>query len=699
MIKLKIGLIFILPQLVISQTDYPESQKIPVENSYHEIKVIDNYQWLEYQQTDDVKDWIKAQNKLTNRILKKTSRTLKSESQMNSFMYSKTSGYYGDIIDENSKNKYYFALCNTSNNSTPSLCYKNGIDSEYDILVRSSALSPRGDANISNYTPSKGNDYLAFQYNLNGSDWRELRIVKVKKRRFYSEVIKHIKSSAINWLRDGFFYEKYPFDSLRAKTKKTSIMYHKVDTNPSDDKLIFKSRKDEEYIDIYGAPDESFFIIKKENIDTKVFSYFYLDANDNDLKFKPFLINIKYDLGSLTFKEHQIFATTSINDKEQLISIPKSDPSKFKIISPIYDDAVIEDYSILDDRAVVLYYSKNGNLITLVNLDGQILNETTTPNGMSVNGMSYNRTFDEFFFYLESYTIPKVLYKLNLESFEYEIVKQTKVNFDPKGYKFIEQTFESKDGVHVPIKIIYKDSLYKNSQTPFLLTTYGGYGIIDSQSFNPGVVYFIENGGAFAYVDIRGGGALGKDWWEAGKRHNKQNGITDFISAAEFLVEQNYTSPQNIAIKGSSHGGLIVAASAVQRPDLFGAAVINVAALDMLRFENFTVGATPTNLLEFGSVTNSIDFDNLYSYSPYHNVDDSINYPSMLITTGFYDNRVPPLHSFKFAARLQNNPSQQNPILLWTRKKTGHNGALNKNDKLEENSFIYSFLFNEVNKH
>ena len=691
-------LIFLLPQFVISQIIYPESPKKPIEDFYHEIKVIDDYQWLEYQETDEVQDWIKAQNKLSKKNLKKTSRDLNSESQMNSLMYQKTGNYFGEIIDKSAKNEYYFSLCHTSNTATPSLCYKKGMDDEYDILVKSSALSSRDDINISYYKPSKNDDYLAFQYNRNGSDWRELRIVKVKKRRFYSEIIKHTKSSAILWLRDGFFYEKFPFDSLRAKTKKPSIMYHKVDTDPSTDKLIFKSRKDSEYVDIYGAPDESYLIIKKENIDTKIFSYFYLDANDNDLKFKPFLINIKYDLGSFTFKDQQIYATIFINEKEQLISIPKADPTKFKVISPIYDDAVLQDYSVLDNKAIILYSSKNGNLLTVVNFEGLILKEIVTPNGLSANGMSYDTTFNEFFFYLESYTIPRVLYKLDLETFKYEMVNQTKVGFDPKGYKFIERTFTSQDGVEVPIKIVYKDSLSKKSKTPFLLSTYGGYGIIDSQTFNPGIVFFIENGGAFAYVNIRGGGELGKDWWESGKRLNKQNGITDFISAAEFLVEQKYTSPKKIAIKGSSHGGLIIAASAIQRPDLFGAAVINVAALDMLRLENFTVGATSTNILEFGTVSNRLDFDNLYSYSPYHNIDDTVNYPSMLITTGFYDNRVPPLHSFKFAARLQNNPSQQNPILLWTQKKTGHNGALNKNDKLKENSFIYGFLFNEVNK-
>ena len=502
----------------------------------------------------------------------------------------------------------------------------------------------------------------------------------------------------IHWLGDGFFYEKFPFDSLRAKTRKPSIMYHKIDTDPSEDVLIFKSRRDNEYISMYGAPDESFFIIKKENIDTHVFSYFYLNANDNDINFKPFLMNIKYDLEGFRFRENQIYATTFIENKKEVVSIPKDNPDSLNILSKHYSDTVLANYSILEDAIVLHLLTKGGSIFSLVDEDGRLLKETKLPDGLSVSGMRYNKIFKKFFFYLQSFTVPSVLYTLNLETFNYELVNQTSVGFNPKGYKFIKQRFKSNDGESIPIAIIYKDSLLKNSSTPFLMSTYGGYGQISSKSYNPGIVYFIENGGAFAYVDIRGSGELGKQWWDKGKGVNKPNGIQDFVSAAEFLIDNKYTSAKKIAIRGSSHGGLIVAAAAIKRPELFGAVEVNVGVLDMLRFSQFTVGATPTNILEFGDVDKVLEFENLYSYSPYHNIETTVNYPSMLITTGAYDNRVPPLHSFKFAAKLQNNPAQKNPILLWTQKRTGHFGAIEMYDRLDETSYVYGFLFNEVHK-
>lgn len=694
--KLLLFFIVFFPQFIVAQLDYPESPKKPIVDVYHDVEVIDDYQWLENQESKDVKDWIKQQNRLSLRYLKKLARTTKSESQMNNFMFSDIGGYTGKVLNKHPKNKVYFRLFYNSNSSTPSLYYKMGIDDDYDMLVNTSNMSSRDDIEITHYQPSKNDKYLAYQYNRNGSDWEEIRIVKVRKRRFYREVLKQAKTPEILWLREGFFYEKYPFDSIRAKSKKPSIMYHKIDTDQSEDVLIFKSRKESEYVNIYGAPDESFFLIKKENIETKKFSYFYLAANDFDLNFKPFLMNIDYDLSRFDFHDNQIYASTIINEKRQLISIPLDDPYKFKLISPSYDNAVLTSFKAIGDNVLLLYTSSVGNLLTLVDGKGTILKETTTPNGLSVSAMGYDKAFEEFFFHLESYTIPRVLYKLDLDTFEYNVVEQTSVNFNPKGYKFIQQKFRSKDGTQVPINIVYKDTLTKNSKTPFLMAAYGGYGTVNSPSYNPGIVYFIENGGAFAYVDIRGGGTLGNQWWEEGKRLNKKNGITDFISAAEYLIEQNYTSPKKIAIRGTSHGGLITAASALQRPDIFGAAVVNVGVLDMLRFENFTVGGATANISEFGTVSNRQDFQNMYSYSPYHNINYTTDYPSMLITTGMYDNRVPPLHSFKFAARLQNNPSQTNPILLWTQKKTGHFGATNRSDILEENTYVYGFLFNAL---
>ena len=686
---------FVKPTL--GQINYPITIKKPVVDIYHGNKIIDDYRWLEFQENDSVKEWIDSQNKLSVKYLKKLTRSNQTDEQINKYMFSEMGDYNGKIKPDNDE-KYYFRYFVNASNTTPSLYYKKGINSKYYILVNSSTLSAKDKIDIDYYKVSKNNTHLAYQYNRNGSDWHEIRVVKIDKKRHYQNVLKHTRRTGIFWWNNGFFYKKYPFDSINATYKKPTIMYHSIGTKQNDDKLMFKSYSDDEDISIIGTKDESFYITKRENSKTEIFNYYLFNPQiDKDkIGFRPFLINTKYDLSFHTKKDSIIYAKTVINEKTQLISININEPTKFNLISPAYQHHALQHIEMMDDFIVLSYYALEGSILTKINYDGEVLNECVLPKGLSVNSLSYDENYSEFFFYLSSYTIPQVLYKLDLETFKYELVGETEVNFDFKGYKFQQDYFTSHDGVKVPIFIVYKDSLKTDKSTPFLMKTYGGYGLTNVPHYNPGIVYFIENGGAFAYVDIRGSGGFEKGWHEEGRRLKKLNGIKDFISAAEYLIKKQYTAPKKIAITGTSHGGLIMAASITQRPDLFGSAVINVGVLDMLRFEKFTIGSAVLNIQEFGSVTKIDDFNNMLSYSPYHNTDSSINYPSTLLVTGDYDNRVPPLHSYKFAAKLQNNASQVNPVLLWTQDKAGHSGANTRDGLKEQNIFIYGFLYHQL---
>ncbi len=681
---------------VLAQLDYPETLKKPVVNNYHGTEVIDNYQWLENQDGDQVRKWVDEQNKVSLKYLNKLVRSTRSEGLMNKYMYSNSGDFKGRAKERYSEDDVSFKLYYTGTNSSPSLFYKKGLAHDYSLLVNSNAISSKDRIRISSYRMSKNKDLLAYQYNRNGSDWTEIRIVRINKKRHYEDVLNHAKYSRINWLNNGFFYEKYPFDSIKATYKKPEIMYHTIGTKQADDKLIFKAPGEDNTISLFGSRKEDLFIVKKENSKSKKFSYFILDIDNNTLKPTPFLINTIYDLNIFDYKDGQVYAKSTINKKEHLLAIPMDEPTKFKLLTPTFKDALLDDIEMMGDKILFSYQSQDGSIIAMVDYDGNLLNHVLMPKGVSVQSIFYNKKFKEVFFYLGSYTIPKVLYTLNLSSFEYNLVEETEVNFDSKNYKFRQQYFTSHDGTKVPIFIVYKDSLKKDGKTPFLLKTYGGYGTVETPSYNPGIVYFLEQGGAFAYVHIRGSGGFGRQWTKDGQRLNKLNGINDFISAAEFLIKEQLTSPKRIAITGTSHGGLIAGSALTKRPDLYGSAVVDVGVLDMLRFENFTIGNDPISLSEFGTVIDSTDFKNMHSFSPYHNVKTDVSYPSVLIITGDSDNRVPPLHSFKFAAELQANNAGTKPTLLWTQTKAGHYGASNMYDRLEEYSIIYSFLFHEL---
>jgi prolyl oligopeptidase len=449
---------------------------------------------------------------------------------------------------------------------------------------------------------------------------------------------------------------------------------------------------------LYGVGEQSLYILKKSDNSKDNYSYHYLRPKQAIKEFTPMFKDIKYDMSVHYFENDTVYASTNIKNKKYVISFPINEPKKWALLKPSYNGAVFTSAVFADKKIVTSFQMENSSLLTVTNFKGKVLGELVTPEGLAVSNLNYNEEKKELTFNLSSYTVPSVSCKLDLTTYKFSYLGQKAVAFDSSKYKFMRTTFDAHDGVKVPIFIVYKDSLPKNGTTPFLLNTYGGYGVIAQPSFKPGVISFIENGGAFAYVHVRGGGEFGFDWWQEGRNLKKKNGILDFTKAADFLIAEGYTKPKKIGIMGSSHGGMVTAAALMERPDLFGAAVINVGVLDVLRFEKTEAGAHFTNTSEFGTVKNKEEFTNMLSYSPLQNIKDNVNYPSTLIITGTNDSRVPPNHSYKFAAKLQNGAQQTNPILLWTQENEGHYGASQYNTYIEELTFVYTFLSRELNK-
>jgi len=684
------------PFLIVAQISYPKTVKIPKINIYHSIDIVDNYQWLENTETQEVKDWVNQQNKISKKYLNRLVKSNSTKGSMKEFTHRHMQ--YDDITLPKRNRNYYYRIMYPGENSPKAIYYSKGNYDSYQKLVSANSISGKDQIVFTNLIPSEDDRFLAYQYNRNGSDWKEIKIVQMKKRHYFKETLRHTISSEIYWFGQGFFYKKYPFDSTQGRRIFPEIMYHKLGTEQNEDLKIFNVKSEEETLQIYGTARQSLFIIKKSNPRTNKFSYYYIRPKNTSFDFKPLFIDIKYDMQILRYEADTVIALTEINNKNFLISFPITTPKKWALLSPSYDGAVLTDFEVMDTKIVTSFQTETSSIIAVTDHKGEILGELVTPEGLSVSNLKYSKDTDNFYFKLSSYTIPPVTCQLDLNNYTFKYLGKVEVSFNAKNYKFIRKKFKSHDGTEVPLFIVYKDSLNKNGDTPFLLKTYGGYGVIAKPTFNPGAIYFIENGGAFAYVHVRGGGEFGNEWREQGKKLNKKNSILDFSGAAEHLISEGYTKPKKIAAMGGSHGGLIVAAAIIEKPEIFGTAVIDVGVLDMLRFERSVIGSTYTNLNEFGSVKNEEEFKNLYSYSPYHNLDATINYPSMLIMTGSHDTRVPPHHSYKFAAKLQSGTKQKNPILLWSQNETGHFGANEYNAIYEELAFTYSFLLQELQK-
>ena len=690
-----IHLLFLVSVLVnaqkVSRIDYPIAhENTVIDTFYSDYLVEDKYRWLENTRSDEVSKWVNEQNKISRRYLSRTSAKTNSFVSIDKYIYTRY---------ENPKKSgdYYFSYFYPNDLSVPALYYKTELRFDFEMLIDPNHISQKDKIILKRYSLSKDSKLLAYQFGRNGSDWAELKVVSLKNGVHKDDHLKNLKFSNIVWKDMGFFYSTFPVTDQFGKTLGEKVLYHKIGTKQSEDKIIFKRNNPTIQFEYQTTTNERFFILKEINEQSGKVNVYYIDYESEQQALRPLLRNLTYDINFLDSHNGKLIATTAYKTNNgTIIEIDPANPLQWRAIAPEFSKALLLEAIPLKDRIIAVYQSNQHPIITIFAYDGEVLYNLELPVATSVGGFNGNHDDEELFFNFSSYTIPPVVYKFNIRTFERELVKQTKVAFDFKNIEYKEVDFMAKDSTEISMILVYKKGLELNGLNPTVLKAYGGFGAISLPSFDPGIVYFIEKGGVFAFANIRGGGDYGVEWAEQGRGLNKQTSMNDFISAAEFLIDSDYTNPDKLGITGGSNGGLVVAVAAIQRPDLFKVAVPVVAPLDMIRFERFTIGHFHTD--EYGTVRDSLSFTKLLNYSPYHNIKENINYPAMLIMTSENDDRVPPFHSYKFAARLQNREAQTNPIILRVEKKAGHYGASTLMTTIQETADMYGFMIRIINE-
>ena len=676
--------------LFLSTTAFgQESNQIIVDTFYNKYRIEDKYRWLENIHSNEVKAWTENQEKLFKSQMSKVANKTNSFKGIDQYAYT-------EFNAPQKKGNYYFHMGRYNNFGVAALFYQKTLKDRPEILVDPNYISLKDKITLNSYSVSKDSKLLAYQFSRNGSDWREIKVVSIQDAVDLKDHLKGVKFSSIAWLKDGFFYSTFLQNEQFGKTTGERIFYHKIGTEQEQDKLIFEKKTDiNSFFEYSTSSDEQYFILKSRSELTGKSTLLYIDYMSNDSGLKPLLTNLKYNIHILDSHNGKFIATTTKNSKNgSIIEIDPANPTNWREIAPEFSEALLLKAIPFSDRLVTVYQSNQHPIITILDYSGTVLYTLQMPVATSVDGFSENPTDEDLLFYFKSYTIPPVLYKFNIKTFKKELAEQTTVSFDFKtiGYKEVE--YLTKDSVRVPMILVYNKELKQNGSNPTILQAYGGFGIVNQPSFDPGIVYFIKQGGIYAFANIRGGGDKGIDWARKGRGIYKQNSFDDFIAAAEFLIKNNYTSAEKLAATGTSNGGLVVATAAIQRPDLFRAVVPVVAPLDMIRFEKFTVGHWHTD--EYGTVSDSVGFKRLLSYSPYHNIKNGVNYPSMLVITSENDDRVPPFHSYKFVAKLQNRDVQTNPVILKVEKASGHYGASTFMSNMKEKADIYGFIMYEL---
>lgn len=675
--------VFLFIILNAQQIEYPQCPKHTViDTFFNDYFIHDDYRWLEDIRTDRVKEWIKDQNTLSRKYTRKASAKNNCLNMIDK---------YGTVLGGNAskRGKYYFFYARRNGHATPGLYLQETINGHEYCIVDPNFISSKDKVAIRGFSLSKNSEYLAYQFNRNGSDWCEINVIKLPSGNKFKDHLTGIKFSSIEWKGNGFFYSKYPKSDKFTEAIGEEIYYHKLGDEQAMDQLIFKRKDPTIQFQYSVSSDEQFLFLREET--KHYFNYFYIDYFAKKPYLRPLLMKQRSGFGLLDSHNGKlIIRNLKKNNNGSIVEIDPAHPFKWREIIPEYQHGILLSTRIKSDRIICIYQSNQHPILKIFDFQGKQLYALEMPEGHSADGFYGEKDDENLLFGLSSYTIPHISYEFNTKNFERKPGEVVQITFNYKNFVTKSVTYFSTDSVEVPMNIVYKKGIKLEGNNPTLLKAYGGFGSVASPSFDPGLVYFLEKGGIFAYANIRGGGDLGKQWAYHGRHLYKQNSFDDFNAAAEYLIKEGYTNPKKLAATGASNGGLIVAASAIQRPNLYAAVVPVVGVLDMIRFEKFTVGAMHHD--EFGTVTDSIDFVNLLSYSPLHNIKEDVNYPSMLIMTSENDERVPPFHSYKFVAQLQNRSVQTNPILLRVEKNAGHSGAINHLNKNKAKADMYGFI-------
>ena len=672
---------------------YPPTRKSDQVDDYHGTKVADPYRWLEDLNSEETQAWIEAQNQLTSSYLSEIpEREPIKERITQLWNYEK----YG-IPFKQGNHYFYFKNDGLQNQSV--LYTLISLDAEPTVLFDPNTLSEDGTIALSGLAISEDGKLMAYGLSTSGSDWNDWKIRHVETGEDFSDCLKWVKFSGASWTHDhqGFFYSRYDEPNEATQLEDVNyyqkLYYHKLGTSQSEDNLIYHRSDQKEWMFGAGVTEDGRYLIISIDRGTDPKNLiFYQDLQTPDSPVVELISEFEANYSFIDNDGSIFWFRTDLDaPRGRVIAIDINNPARdnWQELIPQTDET-LESVGLLNNQFVADYLKDARSSIKIFDLEGSFVREVELPGIGSAGGFGGKRYDRETFYSFTSFTTPTTIYRYDMVSGESTVFRQPEVDFNPNEYETKQVFYSSKDGTRVPMFITHKQGLKLDGNNPTLLYGYGGFNISLTPSFSVSRLVWMEMGGVYALPNLRGGGEYGEEWHQAGTKLNKQNVFDDFIAAAQWLIDNQYTKPEKLAIAGGSNGGLLVGACMTQRPELFGAALPAVGVMDMLRFPKFTIGWAWCS--DYGSPDEPEEFKALYAYSPLHNLKPGTAYPATLITTADHDDRVFPAHSFKFAAALQAAQAGEKPTLIRIETKAGHGAGKPTSKLIEELADEWAFL-------
>jgi prolyl oligopeptidase len=673
---------------------YPETKQVDSVDAYFDTEVRDPYRWLEDDRSDETGEWVKAQNELTFGYLEDIPyRNALKQRLTEVWNYEKIGAPFkrGDYT--------YFSKNDGLQNQSVYYRYENDENpDDAEVFLDPNTFSEDGTTSMAGMSFTEDGELLAYSISEGGSDWRKIIVLEAETKTQKGDTLVDVKFSGVSWkANDGFFYSSYdkPKGSeLSAKTDQHKLYYHQLGTPQREDELIYGGTDAEKHRYVSGrVTEDNRYLVVSASKSTSGNRLMIKDLTQPNSEFIDVIDTYDNDVYIIENEGSKLFLVTDKDAPNKKIvtvdaSAPQTEnwedfiPETEHVLSPSTGSGYFFAEYMVDAVSQVKQFDYTGELVRDINLPGV----------GSVGGFGGKKEAEALYYSFTNYTTPGTIYKFDPNKGTSEVYQKPDIDFDTEAYESKQVFYTSKDGTQIPMIITHKKGIELDGTHPTMLYGYGGFNISLTPSFSTANTVWLENGGIYAVANLRGGGEYGKEWHNAGIKMKKQNVFDDFIAAAEYLIDENYTSSEKLAIRGGSNGGLLVGATMTQRPELMQVALPAVGVLDMLRYHTFTSGAGWA--YDYGtSEDDPRMFEYLRGYSPLHNVKDGTEYPATLVTTGDHDDRVVPAHSFKFAAELQSKQSGNNPTLIRIETDAGHGAGKPTSKIIQEYADIFAFTF------